>query len=173
MANQEQSKNRGYYDFQQPMSKTQPAKASDPACGDMSGKKNTPHRDFNEGEHDFNYAAKVKGMGGNYQEFGKPQAGLNFNSAEKDASLEYLKERNRKGQEVKNYSGGNYNSRLHTMNGGVTAYNSMPINEVYTPATSHKVPPAEAITHGKIIKPESQAAANQEDISYKKKKPHA
>lgn len=172
MASHEQSKKRGWYDMQQPMSKTQPARSSDPSCGDMSGRKNTEYRDSNKGEHDFNYEGKVKQMGGNYMEFGKPQAGLGFNGSDKDSSIEYLKERNRKGQEVRNYSGGNYPSRVHTNNGGVTAYNSMPINEVYKSATSNKVTSAEPVIYSRITKQESQDPGNQEDITSKRKKPH-
>lgn len=160
MANQEQSKNRGFYDFQQPMKKTQPAQASDPS-GNQGAKKNTELRDMNDGAHNFNYKAKVTAPGGNFHDFGDKQAGLDFNGAQKDASLAHLKERGMKGQEVKNFSGGNLNSRLHTHNGGVTAYNSMPIKETYMPATSHKTPPPDAIIRPQIEKSEQQSAGNQ------------
>lgn len=161
MANQEQSKKRGFYDFQQPMSKTQPARASDPSRGDNSGRKNTEFRDSNDGEHNFNYKAKVTSPGGNFHDFGEKQAGLDFNGAQKDASLAYLKERGMKGQEVRNFSGGNYNSKLHTYNGGTTAHNSMPVRETYTPATSHKAPPPDAIVHNQVVKSDDQPAGNQ------------
>jgi hypothetical protein len=161
MSNQEQSKKRGFYDFQQPLSKTQPGKASDYSKGDMSGNKNTEHRDLNKGAHDFNYKAKVTNSGGNFHDFGNPQAGLKFNGAQKDASMSYLKERNMKGQEVRNFTGGNEKSRLHTHNGGVTAYNAMPVRETYTPATSHNAPPPDAIIHNQIAKSDDQPMGNQ------------
>lgn len=161
MASKDQQRNRGFYDMQQPLSKTQPAKASDPSEGDMSGSKNTDHRDLQKGAHDFNYKAKVTNPGGNFHDFGDKNAGLKFNGAEKDTSLSYLKERNMKGQEVRDFSGGNPISKLHTMNGGVTAYNSMPVKEVYQPATSQKVPPEQAITDSTITRQESNDPGNQ------------
>jgi len=104
-------------------------------------------------------------MGGNYMEFGKPQAGMNFNGSDKDSSMDYLKTRGMKGQEVRNYNGGSVESKLHTHNIGVTAYNGNPINEVYTPATSHKVPPADAIIRPQIEKKEGKPPADQEDLT--------
>jgi len=170
MASKEQSKIRGYYDFNQPLSKTQPAKASDPSCGDMTGQKNTEHRDFNNGDHNFNYAGKVKQMGGQFHEFGKSQAGLHFNGDDKDSSINYLKDRNMKGQEIRNFSGGNRNAKIHTNNGGTTAYNGNPIREVYTPATSNKVASAEPVMQPIIKKEETIPTKDQTHFPRKLKK---
>lgn len=165
MASKEQQKNRGFYDMQQPLSKTQPAKPSDPSMGDHSGMKNTDERYLGgDTSHDFNYKAKVTSGGGNFHDFGDKNAGLKFNGSQKDASLDYLKDRSMKGQEVRNFSGGNEVSRLHTMNGGVTAYNSMPVNEVYRSATSNKEPPQQAIKDSTITRPESEAPGDQTKI---------
>ncbi len=161
MASKEQQKNRGFYDFQQPASKTVPPKASDPSKGDMNGMKNTEHRDLQQGDHNFNYKAKVTQSTNQFHDFGNKQAGLDFNGKQKDDSLSYLKDRNQKGQEVRNFSGGNYNSRLHTYNSGVTAYNSNPIREVYKPATSQHVPPEQAIVDTVIKRDESNMPGDQ------------
>ena len=148
-----------------PASKFIPAKASDPSKGDDSGMKNTEDRRLGgDASHDFNYKAKVKNMGNNYHGYGDPQAGLGFNGQDKDASLAYLKDRNEKGQRVRNFSGGNEMSRLHTYNGGVTAYNNNPIKEVYKPATSQNVPPEQAIKYSTITKTESPEPGNQTKI---------
>lgn len=170
MTEKAQQKIRGFWDMQQPLSKTQPAEASDYSKGDLKGDKNTEHRDSNDGAHTFNYKGKVTSMGGNYMEFGKSQAGLGFNANEKDASMEYLKSRNMKGQEVRNFSSGHLESKMTTGNGGVTAYNGMPITEVYTPATSNKVPSGEPVIYPATEKQESQPASNQADMSRKLKK---
>lgn len=161
MTEKAQQKIRGFWDMQQPLSKTQPAEASDYSKGDLKGDKNTEHRDFHDGAHTFNHKGKVSSMGDNYQNFGKPQAGLHFNSAEKDASLAYLKERNMKGQEVRNFSGGTMEAKMTTDNGGVTAYNGMPIKETYICATSNKVPSSSPVVNPQLEKKEAQAPANQ------------
>lgn len=161
---------RGFYSFQQPWSKTQPAKASDPSKGDMSGSKNTEHRDLQGGQHDFNYKGKVTKMGDTFHNFGKPQSGLNGNFSDKDASNEYLRDRGLKGQRVKNYSGGNPQSIMHTNNIGVTAYNSNPINEVYRPATSNRVPSADPVVRPQIEKEETANASDQSNLTKKAKK---
>jgi len=117
---------KGYYDMQQPMSKTQPAKTGfgDNYDGNENGK-----------GHDFNLKGKVtKTEGSDYNDFRK-DSGLHGNFSEKDSSLEYLRNRNKEGQSVANYSATQRQSRIHT-EGGVTAYDSMPIPETYKPATS-------------------------------------
>lgn len=84
---------------------------------------------------DFNKQGKVTNVSGSdYNDFRK-NSGLYGNFAEKDASMDYLRGRNKEGQRIKNYSGTNELSELRT-GGGVTAYDARPIPEVYHPATS-------------------------------------
>ena len=154
---------KGYYDFQQPLKKTQPARASDGSKGDLSGFKKTETRYLGgNNDHNFNSKAKVTNSGGNFHDFGNQKSGLMFNGAQKDASIEHLKQKALQGQRIKNDQGGNEVSRTYTYNGGVTAYNTMPIKEVYRPATSQKVPPPEAIKHTTITKAEAADKAGDQ-----------
>jgi hypothetical protein len=111
-----------------PDSKTQPASTGqgDNYSGNWNG---TP-------SHDHNYKGRsINTEGSDYNDLGRKSSGLHGNFAEKDASMEYLRERNKQGQSVANFSGTERQSRIHTQGGG-TAYNGMPIPEVYKPATS-------------------------------------
>lgn len=122
-----------------------PGSASDPACGDMGGSKNTEHRDYNDSAHTFNYKGKVTKMGSDYMDFGKKDAQLHGNFDQKDASIAYLKDRNQQGQQIRHFAAGSMESKMYTKNGGVTAYNGNPIRETYTPATSNKPASPDAV----------------------------
>lgn len=127
---------KGYYDMNQPMKKTQPAKAGDHGTG----------CNYNGDAHDFNTKGKVtSNAGSDYHDVHRKDSGLHGNFAEKDAQAAYLRDRGMKGQRVMNYSATSEESRLHTHNVGPTAYNNRPIDEVYKPATSQHVPPADAV----------------------------
>lgn len=142
---------------------------SDPSCGDMSGKKNTEYRDPNQGEHDFNYAAKVTQEGSDFHDYGRRDANLHGNFAQKDASIAYLQNRNKQGQEIRHFAGGNKQSIIHTNNGGVTAYNGNPIRETYTPATSNKVPSADPVRRTILEKKTTVPSKDQGDQTDKLK----
>jgi hypothetical protein len=101
--------------------------------------------------HDFNSKAKVTNPGNGYNNTGKG-AGAGFNSAEKDASIAYLKNRGEKGIVVNQFTGTHIVSRDHTNNVGVTAYNSKPIDQVYAPATSQGVPSPNQVTYKYVEK---------------------
>lgn len=159
--------NKGFKE--RPASKYLPGEASDPSKGDMSGSKNTEHRDFNGGQHGFNYKGKVTKMGSDYMEFGKKDAQLHGNFDEKDASIAYLKERNMQGQSVSHFAGGSEESRLKTNNIGLTAYNGNPVKEVYTPATSNKVPSQDAVVRRRIEKSVGEPVKDQGDNTDKLK----
>jgi len=121
---------KGFFDMHQPMSKTQPAKLSD---RERDGQRNG---NYNGDAHDFNTKGKsTSNSGSDYHDVARKDSGLHGNFAEKDASMAYLRERNKLGQEVNHFSAGSLQSRLKT-EGGPTAYDSMPIHEVYKPATS-------------------------------------
>lgn len=96
-------------------------------------------RDSNENgdaQHDFNKEGKIVNVkGSDYEDVSRQNSGLYGNFAEKDASMEYLRARNKEGMEVRNYSGTKELSRLK-VGGGSTAYDNTPIPEVYHPATS-------------------------------------
>lgn len=133
---------KGFYDFQQPMSKSQPGKPG--------GHSANEHGDA----HEFNIKGKVTNQGSDYSNPGDPSSGLHGNFSEKDASIAYLKDRCIKGQEINHFSGGQRHSRLHTYNGGSTAYNGNPIGQVYEPATSNKVANAQPVVNPKVVKKE-------------------
>lgn len=111
------------------------AKFQPKPCGGYEG---TYHGDT----HDFNIKGKITNTSGSdYHDQSRQNSGLHGNFDEKDASLEYLRARNKDGQEIRNFSGTKDLARLRTQ-GGATAYDPMPIPEVYKPATSQgKVPP--------------------------------
>ena len=126
-----------YKGFVSKDSKTQPAK-----CGGYEGV-------YNGDAHDFNIKSKVTKMGGCYADLGCG-SGMGGNYADKDASISYLKERNKKGQEVKNFSATSMESKVHT-GGGLSAYNSNPIPETYKPATSQgEIDPNAVIYKNKV-----------------------
>lgn len=131
---------KGYYDMQQPMSKTQPGKPGG-------------HKAQENGDgHDFNTKGKIASNEEScYHDLG-PGSGSYGNFAEKDAQLTYLKERNKQGQEVNQYSATSRESRMKTGNVGLTAYNSKPIPEVYAPATSQDEPDANAVEYKTDLK---------------------
>jgi hypothetical protein len=133
---------KGYKD--KPESQYQPAKLSDRTReGQADGKQ------FGSG-HEFNIKGKVTSMGNSYHDMTqKPEN----NFSDKNASMKYLQERNKKGQEVKNYSGLNY-MRKHTGNGGGTSYNGNPIDETYTPATGNGEPSSNPVIRPKDKKSE-------------------
>jgi hypothetical protein len=135
----------------QPMSKSQPGRASTPSKGDMSGMKNTEHRQFGD-EHDFNHKGKVtSNQGSDYHDIGRGNSGLYGNFAEKDKAMEYLKNRGQKGQEVRHYNAGKMEAKMYT-GAGPTAYNGNPAYETYKPATSHGAVPDEAIIRPTITR---------------------
>lgn len=126
---------KGFYDMSQPMKKTQPKQ-----CGGYEG---TYHGDA----HDFNTKGKItKVEGSDYASLDRPDSGLHGNFAEKDAQIAYLNERNRKGQQVANFSATSREAVMKT-GGGVTAYDSMPIPETYRAATSQGSVPPDAIQY--------------------------
>ena len=126
---------------QRPESYYQPAKLSDRTReGQANGKQ------FGQ-EHDFNIKGKsVNTEGSDYHDPGRKTSGLHGNFAEKDASMEYLRARNKEGQEVRHYSANSREARLKTF-GGVTAYDSRPVPETYKPATSQGEVPSNAISY--------------------------
>lgn len=95
--------------------------------------------------HDFNIKGKVTAMGGSYADM-SPGSGMDGNYSDKDSSLEYLRNRNKQGQMVQAFTATERHSRM-TTGGGATAYDSMPIPEVYKPATSHGAVPPDAIEY--------------------------
>lgn len=150
---------KGFYDMQQPMKKTQPAKAGDHGTG----------CNYNGDGHDFNTKGKITNTSGSdYHDVSRKDSGLHGNFAEKDAQAAYLRERGKQGQVVKSWTGTGENNRVHTHNIGNTAYNSRPIDEVYKPATSMDVPPANAIMRSTNTKPENkQLVKSQKDLTKK------
>lgn len=155
---------KGFYDFQQPMSKTQPAKASPPPySGKGEGK--TKAGEFGN-EHEFNIKGKVtSNEGSTYHDVSNSDSGLTGNFKEKDASQEYLRERGMKGQEVRHFNATKMEARMHTGNSGGTVYNSNPVYETYHPATSNKQPSSDAVIRPRMVKPEAPTNPNQEDIT--------
>jgi len=119
--------------------KSQPAKLSD---RDREGQGNGS---YHGDAHDFNIKGKVTAMGGNYQDLkADPNAG--FNGSDKDSSISYLENRNKKGQETRQYTATTEYSRDFT-GPGITAYESMPIPETYIPATSNGAPDPNAVEY--------------------------
>ncbi len=114
----------------QPMSKTQP------------GKPGGHKAQYNGDGHDFNEKAKVTSPGSSYHGYGE-----GFNSTDKDASLDYMKSRNKQGIEVRDYSGTHDHKREKTKNVGATAYNSNPIAQTYSPATSNGAPDQDQVVY--------------------------
>lgn len=101
----------------------------------------------NGSSHDFNTKGKITSTSESCYHNPSAGSGSYGNFAEKDAQLAYLTERGKKGAVIKQFTGGQEHSRMHTSNIGPTAYNSRPIDEVYKPATSQHVPPAEAVVY--------------------------
>lgn len=99
------------------------------------------------GVNDFNKKGKIESIeGSDYHEYGRKTSGLYGNFAEKDASMEYLRGRNKEGQRIRSYSGTNLNGELKT-GAGVTAFDAMPIPETYHPATSQGSIPPNAVVY--------------------------
>lgn len=97
--------------------------------------------------HDFNTKGKItSNSDSDYHNLGGKNSGLHGNFAEKDASLDYLRNRNKQGQQVQHFSATSRESVLKTM-GGSTAYDPMPIPEVYHPATSQGPVPPDAVEY--------------------------
>lgn len=129
-------------------SQYQPAKLSDREREGQSSK------EISNNAHDFNIKGKVTSNAEScYNDFGAG-SGAYGNYDEKDASLAYLKDRNMKGQEIHQFTATQRQSKMHTHNVGLTAYNSNPIKEVYTPATSQHVPPPDAVIRPTLKKSE-------------------
>lgn len=126
---------KGYFDFQQPMSKSQPAKHKQ-VEGNQNG----------DG-HDFNLKGKVTSNAESCYHDMSAGSGSYGNFAEKDASLAYLKERGKKGQEIRSYSGTTQHAKLKRHDHGGTAYDTRPIAEVYEPATSNGKVPSDAVEY--------------------------
>jgi hypothetical protein len=98
---------------------------------------------------EFNRAGKsTNTAGSDYHDPGRATSGLHGNFAEKDANRQAMIENAQKGQRVHHWSGNQRTADLHTHNtGGLTAYNSNPIPEVFGPATSHGVPGADPVVY--------------------------
>lgn len=138
-------------------SKSQPAKLSE------REREGQGYGNYNGDAHDFNNAAKVtNNRGSDYHDTGRGNSGLHGNFAEKDASIEYLRNRNKDGQEVQHYSGTGLNSKLK-IGGGQTAYDSMPIPEVYKPATRQGAVPANPIMYKNEIKDHNSKYSHEVD----------
>ena len=126
---------KGFFDMQQPMKKTQPGIPGGHSAGEHGS-----------GSHDFNIKAKVTNSGSNYNNVGAG-AGGGFNGAQKDASLKYLTERGKKGMSLQQFTATHQKSKEHTNNVGTTAFNSKPIAQVYKPATSNGAPSQDQIIY--------------------------
>jgi hypothetical protein len=119
---------------------------------------------FNGDGHDHNWKGRsVNTAGSDYHDGGRPTSGLHGNFAEKDASMEYLRERNRSGQEVRHYSGTNEQSRLKTF-GGATGYDTTPIPEVYKSATSQGEVPPNAVEYKTNKKDRNADMPDQQNV---------
>lgn len=100
----------------------------------------------------FNEKGKItSNQGSDYHDYGRKDSGLYGNFAEKDASMEYLRGRNKDGQRIRSYHATEMNSELK-IGGGATAFDSMPIPEVYHPATSQGSVPPNAIVYKQEMK---------------------
>ncbi len=114
--------------------------------------------------HDFNLKGKsTKTSGSDYNSFEK-DSGLHGNFSEKDASMEYLRGRNKEGQSVSHYSATSREARLHTGSGG-TAYDGRPIPEVYHPATSQGSVPPDAVVYKNDMKSRNDSLPYEQDTS--------
>lgn len=113
--------------------------------------------------HDFNVKGKINGVGeSDYHNLGAANSGLHGNFAEKDASMEYLRERNKQGQQVQHFNATSREAVLKTM-GGSTAYDPMPIPEVYKPATSQGPIPPNAIQYKTDVKTRNEEEPYTQD----------
>lgn len=144
---------RGF--IKKPDEKTQPARLIERPSNELGD------------SHHFNIKGKVTKMGGSYHDMGKC-SGECGNFDDKDASNEYLEDRGKQGQVVYRYSNNTYNSKEHTFNIGQTAYNSLPIDQVYKPATSRGIPCSEAVRYEYEDKQLSSVKAAEEDDAEEK-----
>lgn len=118
--------------------------------------------------HDFNIKGKsINTEGSDYNDLGRKSSGLYGNFAEKDASMAYLRDRNKQGQMVQHFSGTERQSRL-TTGGGVTAYDALPIPEVYQPATSNGPINPNAIVYKSEMKERQPQPAYEQDTESNK-----
>lgn len=152
---------KGFFDMHQPMSKTQPGKASQPSEG------NTNYGDA----HEFNQHSFGTNTGGSdYHDTGRPDSGLHGNFAQKDASVEYLRNRGKEGMEIRHFSGTHEQARIKTENQGVTAYPNRPIDEVYKPATSQHTPYCSPVVRPNYEVPEvSTPETSQKNVTKRMK----
>jgi hypothetical protein len=97
--------------------------------------------------HDFNIKGKVTNSGSGYGNMG---SGIPFNGAEKDASIAYLQDRNKKGQVVRQFNATQMTDEKYGQ--GATAYDPCPIPETYKPATSNGTPDPDAVGYKTKIK---------------------
>lgn len=98
---------------------------------------------YNGHGHDFNSKGKITKPGSSYHGYGDAEG----NFSQKDSQLSHLTSRGKKGQSISEYTGTNREGHEHTHNAGPTAYNTRPIDQTYTPATSHGVPTSEQIVY--------------------------
>lgn len=153
----------------QPLSKSQPARASDGSKGDKSGYKKTEHREFGD-MHDFNHKGKItNNSGSDYHDLGRANSGLYGNFAEKDKQNEYLKERGMKGQEIHHFNGTNEHKKIYPGT-GVTAYNTNPNYEVFSPATGHNAVPSRAVIRPTVEREENIPLVKQDKETKRLKK---
>lgn len=118
--------------------------------------------------HDFNTKGKItSNSGSDYHDLGRKDSGLHGNFAEKDASLAYLRDRNKQGQVVQHFSGTSRESKLLT-GGGSTAYDTMPIPEVYHPATSQGSVPPDAVVYKSDVKSRNESMPYEQDTESNK-----
>lgn len=126
-----------------------------------------PTREFNQVADKvvFNEKGKVTNTkGSDYHDLSRKDSGLYGNFSEKDASLDYLRGRNKDGQRIRNYSGNSLNSELRT-GAGSTAYDGRPIPEVYKPATSQGSVPPNAVVYTSIEKTRNDSLPKQQNTS--------
>lgn len=120
---------------------------------------------YNGDTHEFNIKGKITNVSGSdYHDGARGNSGLYGNFAEKDASMEYLRNRNKDGQEIRNYNATSEMAKLKT-GGGATAYDSMPIPEVYKPATSQGSVPPNAIEYRTKDKDRNISFPKEQDTS--------
>lgn len=113
--------------------------------GNDESKDSAGFGNYNGSGHDFNIKGKVTLVGEScYQDFGAG-SGSYGNFSQKDSSIKYLDKRNKKGMQVNQYSGLDFTKEY--IGGGVTAYDSRPIPETYTPATSNGMVDPDAVEY--------------------------
>ena len=123
---------------------------------------------INGDSHNFNIKGKVtSNSGSDYHSFGRADSGLHGNFADKDASLAYLRDRNKQGIEVKHFSGTTQHAKLKIGNGS-TAFDGRPIPEVYQPATSNGTIDPNAVVYKATVKSRQEPMPYQQNVESNK-----